>query len=102
MYIQAPCCNKWFECSECHDEIVKTHVFEFKSTYRFTCKLCRKVFSRDFKLFSEQDKLCSYCQNQWVLPGITPEKKLYEDAEHIIDLSLVDIIDQRKAFFSKL
>ena len=102
VYIQAPCCNKWFECTECHDEMVKTHVFEFSSTLRFTCKPCRKVFSRDFKLFSEQDKCCSYCQNKWILPGVTPELKLYQDAERIIELSLEDIIDQRKDFFVKL
>lgn len=69
---------------------------------RFTCKPCRKVFSRDFKLFSEQDKLCSYCQNPWILPGETPELKIYQDAERVIDLSLEDIIDQRNPFFSKI
>jgi uncharacterized CHY-type Zn-finger protein len=100
--MQAPCCNKWFECSECHDEAVKSHVFQFSTQMRFTCKVCRKVFTRDFKLFSEQDKLCSYCSNSWIIPGITPESKLNADANEIIRITLEDLVDKRNDFFSVL
>lgn len=102
VYIQAPCCNKWFECAECHDDAVKTHVFELKSDMRFTCKPCRKVFTRDFKLFSESDKLCSFCKNCWIIPGITPESRLMDNANELISITLDELLDNRNNFFSTL
>jgi hypothetical protein len=66
VYIQAPCCKKWFECSECHDEHVLSldtedqHKFQYETSLKFTCKVCRKCFNRDFRIFSEKDKVISF------------------------------------------
>ena len=62
VYIQAPCCMKWYECSECHDEVCEPfHIMEYSTNVRFTCKCCKKCFIRDFSLFSEKDKYCGQC-----------------------------------------
>jgi hypothetical protein len=48
--IRAPCCKKWFDCSECHNE-ASDH--ELKKTVEmvFACKVCKKVFRKDMLLF---------------------------------------------------
>jgi len=92
-YIQAPCCGEWFECAECHDEAKPAHKFKFKSILKYTCKQCKKCFSRDFRLFSEADKHCNFCNNKWVLPGITPESKIYDESMAVIDASLAQVVD---------
>ena len=96
VYIQAPCCSKWFECSECHDEHVKTHTFQFQPQMRFTCKVCNKCFNRDFQLFSEKDKFCDFCNTKFVNPGVTPESKIAEETKLIIDACFAEIIDKDK------
>ena len=54
VYMQAPCCKRWFECAECHDENTTGHRWTMSPTMRFTCRVCRKCFERDFKLFSRE------------------------------------------------
>lgn len=71
VYIRTPCCMKWYECSECHDEH-ENHKFLHSTRLRFTCKNCRKCFDRDFSLFPLNDKKCDFCGNLWSLPAITP------------------------------
>ncbi len=102
VYFQAACCSKWFECSECHDEAIKSHKFEFASTMRLTCKTCRKCFNRDFTLFSEMDKFCSYCKEQWVLPGITPESKVIEEISYILENNFYDILNPQQEFYTNI
>lgn len=103
MYIQSPCCNGWYECAECHDEIVQTHVFQYSATMmRFTCKPCRKVFTRDFNMFSEQDKFCSFCNNKWILPGITPESMLAEEAVSILKICLDEVIQPTHTVYASV
>ena len=96
VYIQAPCCSRWFECTECHDEMMKTHTFEYCTRMRFTCKECHKCFNRNFQLFSEKDKYCDFCNTQYVMPGITPESKIVEETTHILDACFDEIIDREK------
>lgn len=48
--IRSPCCKKWFDCSDCHNEqcdhpLKKTHEMTF------ACKACKKVFRKDMLLF---------------------------------------------------
>lgn len=69
VYVQSFCCGKWFECSECHDEVEKDHQFTVDRVLRLMCKCCRRVFQRDLTALMESDKFCEQCQNLWCLPG---------------------------------
>jgi NAD-dependent SIR2 family protein deacetylase len=81
--------------------MVQTHVFQYNATMmRFTCKPCRKVFTRDFNMFSEQDKYCSYCNNKWILPGITPESMLAEEAINILKICLEECVQPSKTVYA--
>jgi len=100
--MQAPCCGQWYECSECHDEANPAHKFQFKPVLKFTCKSCKKSFSRDFKLFTEMDKRCNFCDVVWVLPGITPESKIYEESLAAIDASLAAQVDPANPYFNEI
>ncbi len=99
-YMLAPCCNKWFECAECHDEHVSNHKFQFEPELRFTCKSCKKCFVRDFKLFSERDKKCDFCKKLWCLPAITPESKLFEECSYTFDELLKQLLNQDHDYFN--
>lgn len=67
---------KWFECSECHDE-VSDHSFMFTAasgpgdvhTIQLMCKKCKKAFNKNLKLMTNNDRYCSACGNCWNLPG---------------------------------
>lgn len=98
-FVQAPCCKRWFECSECHDE-VSTHPFQFIQRLRFTCKECRRCFPRDFGIFSESDKLCDHCKARWVVTGVTPESKIFEEANIVLDSFMADILNADQKIFS--
>jgi uncharacterized CHY-type Zn-finger protein len=99
VYFQAKCCKKWFECTECHDEN-SDHKYQFSSQLRFTCKSCRACFDRNFKHFSDRDKCCSVCAMPWVIPGITPESKLFEASNHIIGSCINEITDIHHPYFA--
>mmetsp|Transcript_25424 Transcript_25424/g.24317 ORF Transcript_25424/g.24317 Transcript_25424/m.24317 type:complete len:118 (+) Transcript_25424:3062-3415(+) len=102
VYINSPCCNKWFECSECHDEVVKSHLFKFNKILRLTCKNCKGCFTRDLQIFSTKDKKCDYCGNVWCLPGITPEKKAYDECNSSLESSMSDLIDPMHDYFNEI
>jgi uncharacterized CHY-type Zn-finger protein len=69
VFVQAPCCNGWYECPECHDE-VESHPMAFSKIIRMTCKSCTRCFDRDLTLFTEGDKCCSNCGVLWCIPGL--------------------------------
>ena len=94
----SPCCNKWYECAECHDER-EDHIFRFEPTLRFTCKGCRKCFVRDFKLFSERDKACDFCKAVWCKPAETPESKLYNESNFTFDEFLKGLVDVNNSLY---
>ena len=67
------CCNKWYECSECHDDDMvesDNHMFEVGRPVRLCCKSCHLIFQVNLQYFSENDKLCNNCGNCWCLSGI--------------------------------
>ena len=101
VYIQSPCCRKWFECSECHDENC-THPFKFSSELRFCCKQCRTCFSRKFKFFSEADKQCSVCGVLWVMPAVTPESKLIHESMELLQSYMEEIVDSNNEYFHSI
>ena len=72
--IRAPCCKKWFDCSDCHNE-ASDH--ELKKTIEmvFACKICKKVFRKDMLSFEEADEYCPHCDNKYVLDAVTKEDR---------------------------
>jgi hypothetical protein len=102
VYMYAPCCKIWVECSECHDEMQPDHQFQFDRFMKFTCKVCRKRFDRDFGMFSEKDKKCNFCGTTWCLPAETPESKLYKEARQVMADQMIAQIDQENPYFNEL
>ncbi|KAL4470216.1 hypothetical protein ABPG74_011827 [Tetrahymena malaccensis] len=72
--IRSPCCKKWFDCAECHNE---SQDHELKKTLEmvFACKVCKKVFRKDMKDFDECDEYCPHCDNKYIIDAITKEDK---------------------------
>jgi uncharacterized CHY-type Zn-finger protein len=75
--VRAPCCNKWFECVECHD-IFMDHQMTHASTISFACLSCGMGFRKDLQLFGDKDEFCPHCENQYIIPAVTNERMLYE------------------------
>ena len=98
----APCCGKWIECAECHDEKFPDHTFKGGIQMKFTCKNCRKRFDRDFRMFSEKDKFCNFCNVQWCLPAVTPESKHYFECKDILREHLTKVLDPKSTFWKTL
>ena len=48
--IRAPCCKKWFDCSDCHNEM-SDHELKKTTEMTFACKICKKVFRKDMLMF---------------------------------------------------
>lgn len=48
--IRAPCCKKWFDCSDCHNEM-SDHDLKKTTDMVFACKVCKKVFRKDMLTF---------------------------------------------------
>lgn len=44
--IRSPCCQKWFDCAECHAES-ETHRLAQRIEMVFACKKCKKCFRKD-------------------------------------------------------
>ena len=73
--IRAPCCKKWFDCPECHEEAVKGDHELMKTTEMvFACKKCKKVFRKQIdEDFDEADEFCPNCDNHFMPEAKTPE-----------------------------
>ncbi|KAL2047939.1 hypothetical protein ABVK25_011208 [Lepraria finkii] len=78
--IRAPCCRKWFDCAECHQE-QEDHELLQKFDMTFACKKCRKCFRKDTQEFEESDEYCPYCDNHFVLEAKTPKPTLNVEGE---------------------
>lgn len=46
--IRAPCCKKWFDCSECHMD-TEDHSLKKVDEMVFACKKCKKVFRKNMR-----------------------------------------------------
>ena len=70
--VRAPCCKKWFDCPECHEE---TQDHELMPTMElvFLCKKCKKAFRKDVSEFEEADEYCPHCDNHYIIEAKTPE-----------------------------
>ncbi|CAE6537445.1 putative protein C3B9,05 [Schizosaccharomyces pombe 972h-] [Rhizoctonia solani] len=69
--IRAPCCQKWFDCPECHSE-VSDHPLKRTMEMIFMCKKCRKAFRKDMTTFEESDEYCPHCDNHFIIEAKTP------------------------------
>ena len=70
--IRAPCCKKWFDCPQCHDE-TQDHELEKTLEIVFMCKKCRKAFRKNVEEFEEADEYCPHCDNHFMIEAKTPE-----------------------------
>merc|ERR1740138_1004576 len=70
--IRAPCCRKWFDCPECHNE-TQDHELEKTTEMIFRCKKCKKVFRKNIEEFEEADEYCPGCDNHFMPEAKTPE-----------------------------
>ena len=63
---------------------------------------CSKCFNRNFALFSEKDKFCDFCSNQFIHAAKTPESKIVDETKFIMDACFEEIIDNKNPWFSEL
>lgn len=70
--IRAPCCQKWFDCPECHAE-VSDHQLRKTNEMTFICKKCKKAFRKDMTVYEESDEYCPHCDNHYVIEAKTPQ-----------------------------
>ncbi|KAJ1647949.1 hypothetical protein J3B02_002348 [Coemansia erecta] len=79
--IRAPCCKKWFDCSQCHAENAN-HELKKTNEMVFMCKKCRKAFRKDMTdAYEEADEYCPHCDNHYVVEAKTPVAALGVEGE---------------------
>ena len=75
--IRAPCCKKWFDCPECHEEHWAGKEGEHElmkiMEFVFACKKCKKAFRKAVEEFEEADEYCPHCDNHFIIEAKTPE-----------------------------
>ena len=64
--IRAPCCQRWFDCAECHAE-VSDHAIRKTTEMVFACKKCKKTFRKNLVDYEESDEYCPHCDNHYML-----------------------------------
>ena len=70
--VRAPCCKKWFDCPECHEE-KEDHELERTTDMVLACKKCRKVFRKEMENYEKADEYCPSCDNHYVIEAKTKE-----------------------------
>ncbi|KAH8805918.1 hypothetical protein F5884DRAFT_464787 [Xylogone sp. PMI_703] len=80
--IRSPCCRKWFDCAECHEE-TEDHPLLQRSDMTFACKKCKKCFRKDGSDFEESDEYCPFCDNHFVIEAVTPKPVLKFEGEDV-------------------
>ncbi|KAL2037710.1 hypothetical protein N7G274_009435 [Stereocaulon virgatum] len=101
--IRAPCCRKWFDCAECHQE-QEDHQLLQKFDMTFACKKCRKCFRKDTQEFEESDEYCPHCDNHFVLEAKTSKPTLSIEGEDVrVDARMIKDdrvrIEQQRTIF---
>jgi len=97
--IQSPCCQKWFDCSECHD-IHMDHQMGYSSNILFACHACNLSFRKDCTIYGNKDEVCPHCINSYVRPAITPESCMFVEGNVELDKMLAIGIDGNHAILS--
>ncbi|KAL9071042.1 MAG: hypothetical protein Q9157_005618 [Trypethelium eluteriae] len=99
--IRSPCCKKWFDCAQCHQE-QEDHQLLQRYEMVFACKKCKKCFRKDAQEFDERydpalratrpfsyayfsrvtsDEYCPHCDNHFVIDAVTPKPALKVEGE---------------------
>ncbi|KAF3800269.1 hypothetical protein GCG54_00007716, partial [Colletotrichum gloeosporioides] len=78
--IRSPCCKKWFDCAECHQE-QERHPLMQTFDMTFACKKCKKCFRKDAQEFEESDEYCPHCDNHFVIDAVTPKAAISVEGE---------------------
>ncbi|KAJ1900810.1 hypothetical protein LPJ66_001233 [Kickxella alabastrina] len=79
--IRAPCCKKWFDCTQCHAEAAQ-HELTKTSEMIFMCKKCRKAFRKDMEdAYEEADEYCPNCDNHYIIEAKIPVAALGVEGE---------------------
>jgi len=78
--IRAPCCQKWFDCPECHAE-VSNHPLKKTNEMTFICKKCKKAFRKDMTEYEDSDEYCPHCDNHYVVEAREPQAVLGVEGE---------------------
>ncbi|KAF2232377.1 hypothetical protein EV356DRAFT_488637 [Viridothelium virens] len=78
--IRSPCCKKWFDCAQCHQE-QEDHQLLQRYEMVFACKKCKKCFRKDAQEFDESDEYCPHCDNHFVIDAVTPKPALKVEGE---------------------
>ncbi|KAF1363753.1 hypothetical protein EJ07DRAFT_173661 [Lizonia empirigonia] len=78
--IRSPCCKKWFDCAQCHEEVAD-HALLQAFEMVFVCKKCKKAFRKDAREFEDSDEYCPHCDNHFVLDALTPKASLNVEGE---------------------
>ncbi|KAH0432417.1 zinc finger protein [Colletotrichum camelliae] len=78
--IRSPCCKKWFDCAECHQE-QETHPLMQTFDMTFACKKCKKCFRKNAQEFEESDEYCPHCDNHFVIDAVTPKAAISVEGE---------------------
>ncbi|EMD92478.1 hypothetical protein COCC4DRAFT_58035 [Bipolaris maydis ATCC 48331] len=80
--IRSPCCKKWFDCAQCHEE-QSNHPLMQTFDMTFICKKCKKAFRKDAREFEDADEYCPHCDNHFVLEAKTPKASLQVEGEDV-------------------
>ncbi|GMK58851.1 hypothetical protein CspeluHIS016_0602930 [Cutaneotrichosporon spelunceum] len=78
--IRAPCCQKWFDCPECHAER-EDHQLRKTFEMAFLCKKCKKAFRKDAREMEESDEYCPHCDNHFVVEAKEPKAMIGVEGE---------------------
>merc|ERR1719272_1777390 len=71
--LRAPCCKKWFDCPECHEEHWgDDHELMKAMEFVMMCKKCKKAFRKDVTEFEDADEYCPNCDNHYIIEAKTP------------------------------
>ncbi|GAA5825545.1 hypothetical protein JCM5353_002335 [Sporobolomyces roseus] len=79
--IRAPCCKKWFDCAECHEDKEPDHPLIRTTEMAFLCKKCKKAFRKDMTVWDEADEFCPHCDNHFIIDAKTPNAMVGVESE---------------------
>ncbi|TYZ58939.1 hypothetical protein PybrP1_010794 [[Pythium] brassicae (nom. inval.)] len=66
---QAPCCRRWFDCSECHFEATD-HRLEAAAELALLCRACERPFRKILSALDAEDDSCPHCSAALVVATI--------------------------------
>lgn len=64
---RAPCCGRWFDCSECHFEL-SDHRLAAAAELALLCRACEQPFRKILAALGAEDEACPHCAAPLVVP----------------------------------